>query len=288
MKAGELFKAGKLTEAIEAQIAEVKSHPTDHARRLFLFELLAFNGEFERARKQIDLIDYKEPELQTAVMEYKRCLEAELARKKLFTEGLQPKFLDGLPIPEHIAYRLDAVKAFREGKPVEAGELLAQAATKTTTFQGKLNDKPFTTLRDADDLFSSVLEVFAKGVYFWVPLELVALVTMSPPKTPRDLLWFPARLETQDGSSGEVFLPAIYPKSSEHADPQIRLGRANDWIEHDGGAVLGVGLRDFIVDEDAVGLLDWREFVNETLYPLPEPKAEDAADAADDEATPAD
>ena len=34
----------------------------------------------------------------------------------------------------------------------------------------------------------------------------------------RDLLWAPARLETQEGESGSVFLPALYPDSHTHAD----------------------------------------------------------------------
>ena len=39
MNASELYREGKLQQAIEAQIAEVKSNPLDHSRRLFLFEL---------------------------------------------------------------------------------------------------------------------------------------------------------------------------------------------------------------------------------------------------------
>ena len=44
MNAGELYKAGRLGEAIEAQVQEVKASPLDQSKRLFLFELLAFSG----------------------------------------------------------------------------------------------------------------------------------------------------------------------------------------------------------------------------------------------------
>jgi type VI secretion system protein ImpE len=54
MNASELFKTGMLSDAIAAQVQEVKSHPADHGRRLFLFELLAFAGDLDRARKQIE------------------------------------------------------------------------------------------------------------------------------------------------------------------------------------------------------------------------------------------
>ena len=47
--------------------------------------------------------------------------------------------------------------------------------------RGRLNGKPFEHLRDADDLFGSVLEVLSQGAYYWVPLEQVASLAMSAP-----------------------------------------------------------------------------------------------------------
>ncbi len=38
----ELFKAGKVREAVEALTAYVREHPSDTAQRTFLFELLVF------------------------------------------------------------------------------------------------------------------------------------------------------------------------------------------------------------------------------------------------------
>src|SRR5439155_20295442 len=100
---------------------------------------------------------------------YRGLLDAELARRKVFAEGVDPKFLSA--IPEHTAWRLDALKALRDNKPADAVALLAKADEARPTLKGKLNDKPFATLRDCDDLFGDVLEVMAKGEYFWVPLE---------------------------------------------------------------------------------------------------------------------
>ena len=79
MNASELFKAGKLQEAIDAQTQEVKSHPADHGKRLFLFEMLAFAGNLDRARRQIDAVTYGEVELDTAVVGYRKILDAEHA-----------------------------------------------------------------------------------------------------------------------------------------------------------------------------------------------------------------
>jgi type VI secretion system protein ImpE len=257
MNASEFFKAGQLQEAITAQIQEVKANGADQAKRLFLFELLAFAGELDRAQRQIEAIHHDDPEIDTAVAAYAKLLEAEQQRRRLFRHGVSPQFVG--EAPEHVQLRLDAVNRLRENHPAEAAELLAQAAAATPAIQGELNGKAFDSLRDCDDLFASVLEVISHGgVYYWVPLEQVDTVTMKAPKFPRDLLWLPARLEIRDGPGGDVFLPTLYPGSHEHPDNRLKLGQATDWKSADGGPVLGIGLRTFLVGEDSISLLEWR------------------------------
>ncbi len=256
MTANELFKEGKLTEAIDAQLKEVKARPADHGQRLFLFELLSFAGDLDRAQRQIEAINYNEMELDTAVLTYRRLLDSERARRRLFSESLVPRFFG--PKPEHVGLRLEAVNRIRENRPAEAADLLGKAATLVPEIKGELNGKAFASLRDCDDLLSGVLEVMAQGVYYWVPLEQVDTITIVPPKTPRDLLWLSARLEMTD-SAGNVHLPVLYNGSHEHPDNQVKLGRLTDWKTPEGGPVLGVGARTFLVDEDAVGMLDWRQ-----------------------------
>jgi type VI secretion system protein ImpE len=257
MTATELYKAGKLQEAISAQVQEVKSHPADHAKRLFLFELLAFAGDLERARKHIDVVNYGDLGLDAAVVSYRKLLDAEQARRRFFHEGVRPEFL--AEPPEHVSLRLEAVDRLREGRPADAAALLARAdAGAPGHLRGQLNGKPFDALRDADDLFGTVLEVMAHGSYYWVPLEQVVTLAMNPPRFPRDLLWVPARLELQ-GAAGDVFLPALYPGSHEHPDDQLKLARGTDWKSAEGGPVQGVGLHTFLVGEDPVSLLEWRQ-----------------------------
>ena len=256
MNASELYKAGKLQEAVAAQINEVKSNPLDQNRRLFLFELLAFAGELERAARQIDALKYEQVELAATQQGYRRLLDAEGLRRRLFSESLKPEFF-ATP-PDHVHLRLEAVNRLREGKPAEALAALDQANAALPAVKGTINGKPFDGLRDADDLFAGVLEVMAHGVYYWVPLDQVVAVSSKGPRFPRDLLWLPARLEMDD-ASGEIFLPALYPNSHAHADDQLKLGRTTDWQGGENAPVLGVGLRTFMVGEDALPLLEWRE-----------------------------
>ncbi|HEV2971481.1 MAG TPA: type VI secretion system accessory protein TagJ [Pirellulales bacterium] len=258
MDGHELFQAGKLQEAIDFQIAQVKANPADQGKRLFLFELFAFAGELDRARKQIDALNYDELELQAAVSEYRRLLESEEARRRVFHEGAQPKFLTDSHA-EHVRLRLEALGHLRENRRAEAAESLAQAAEAAPLVKGQLNDRPFDGLRDCDDLFGGVIEVFAQGSYFWVPLEDIELIAINPPRFPRDLLWAGARLETHVGEAGQIFLPALYPDSHTHADEQVKLGRMTDWLGDDDGPVFGRGLRMFLAGEDASTLLEWRQ-----------------------------
>jgi type VI secretion system protein ImpE len=256
MTAAELYKAGKLAEAIDAQIQEVKSNPGDHSRRLFLFELLAFAGELDRARKQIDAIQYGDLALDAAVLSYAQLLDCESKRRKLFTDGLKPEFF--AEPPEHIGWRLEAVNRLREKNQAEAHALLEKANAAIHARKGTLNTRPFTAFRDCDDLFAGVLEVMAHGNYYWVAIEQVRSVASVGPKFPRDLLWLPAKLEMAD-ALGDVFLPAVYPFSHESSDNQIKLGRSTDWKAPEGGPVLGVGLRTYLVDDDALPILEWKQ-----------------------------
>jgi type VI secretion system protein ImpE len=258
MSANDLYKQGKLQDAIETQLKQVKEKPADHGQRLFLFELLAFAGDLDRAQRQIDAIQYGELELDAAVLAYRKLLDSERLRRRLFSESLMPKFF-GDP-PEQVQWRLEGINRLRENRPSEAAQLFAKAAAACPERKGELNGKPFQSLRDCDDLFSGLLEVMAQGQYYWVPLDQVESVTMKAPKAPRDLLWAPARLEMKD-SAGNVYLPLLYPGSHEHPDNQVKLGRMTDWKSAEEGPVQGIGARVFLVDEDAVSLLDWRELV---------------------------
>ncbi len=258
MNATELYQAGQLDEAIAAQVAEVKARPTDQGRRLFLFELLAFAGELDRAQRQIAAVNYGEADLDMATLNYAKLMESELARRRFFGEGIEPEILGTKT--DSMTLRIEAAGMLRLGRAVEARTLIDQANESMPAVVGKLNGRPFAFLRDADDLLAGVLEVMAQGKYFWIGLEQVVGIGTKPPRHPRDLLYLPARLDLE-AETGEVFLPAIYPGTSAQTDPQLKLGRATDWTTAEGGPTLGLGARLFLVDDAEMSLLECREFV---------------------------
>jgi type VI secretion system protein ImpE len=254
--ATELFRAGRLQAAIDAQVQDVKAHPADSGKRVFLFELLAFAGDLDRARRHIDAATYPDPDQDAAAQQYRTLLDAEDHRARVFRDGVMPEFL--IPAPDWVYPRLEAVNALRAGKPADAKALLDKSDEAAPPADLTLNGKPAAGLRDCDDLFGPVLEVLAHGVYYWLPLGQVDAVTANPPKYPRDLIWFPVKLAVKDGPAGDAFLPARYPVPADASD-ELKLGRATDWRQDDGGPVRGVGLRLFLAGDDAVPITEWRE-----------------------------
>lgn len=257
MNAGELYKAGQLQAAVDAQLQEVKNDPDNSTKRVFLFELLAFAGDLDRAQRQLDAVRVDDPDRQLSILAYRQLLDSERARRKLLADGHPPKFL-GESQPEHIRLRLEAVTCLRSARPADAVPLLERANEALEQLDGYLNGIAFKGLRDCDDLLAGVLEVYARGAYYWVPLEQVFQIVIQPPKLTRELLWLPAQLQMVDGQEGGVFLPTLYCGSHEYSDDKIRLGRQTDWKATDGGPTRGAGLKTFIAGEEGVPVLEWR------------------------------
>src|SRR5437868_859806 len=108
MTATEFFTAGRLGAAIETQTGKVKTTPTDQPARLFLFELFAFAGELDRARRQLDLLRYDAPQHSAAVEQFRGALDAETRRRAVFAGTEQPKCIG--VAPDHLRLRLDALR----------------------------------------------------------------------------------------------------------------------------------------------------------------------------------
>lgn len=252
-----LLENNLLADALDAQTAEVKARPGDLAARTLLFEILAYAALWERATRQIDAIGHllaDNPQAQVGVAVYRRLVEAEVRRARLFAEGLPPHF--ALEPPSEVQHHLRALDALRQGKPEEARTHLDQATAERTPRPGTLQGVAFDDVRDADDLLAPVLEVFAPAGYAWVPLEQIQFLEVPAPQTFRDLLWAPAKIATFDGQMGEVHLPALYPGSHLHPDSATHLGRATDWVDLGGGITRGAGLKTFLVGDEAKTLFE--------------------------------
>lgn len=227
MTARELYHAGKLGAAIQALGTELRDNPTDAKRRTFLFELLCFAGEYDRAQKHLDVLAGQGPDAATGALLYRAALNADRMRTDLFTKRDYPE-------------------VHESDVPVS----------------GTLNGKPFESIEDADPRIGPRLEIFAAGQVMWLPLAHVASIEMEAPKRLRDLIWAPALVRTgpafKGTELGEVLLPVLAPLSFKHPDDAVRLGRATVWEEQENGDTIPFGQKMLLVDGDDIPLLELR------------------------------
>lgn len=257
MRAKELLDANQLSAAIAELNQDVKSHPADSRLRTFLFELLCFAGEHERAERQLDVIGLQNESVGIGVEVYRQLLRADKARQRWFAEGLKPTFL--LEPPSWIQYQLEAGNRLRGQQAEEAKALLQEAAHSRPKLTGLVNGKPCADFRDSDDRLGPVLEVFLRENYVWLPFEQVKKITIPPPRQLRDLLWIPATIEAGEGAAGQVYLPVLYVGSHSEDNDQLRLGRITDWRGLGDGLAGGAGQKMFLVDDRELSLLEIRE-----------------------------
>jgi type VI secretion system protein ImpE len=225
MKARELFKAGKLNEAIQAVSAELRDRPSDTQARTFLFELLCFAGEYDRAEKHLRILADSSKEAQLGAILYFSALHGERLRLEQFTGDL----------------------------PVNP---------PTQEFPGSLNGTPFQSIVDAEPRINARLELFAAGAYLWIPFEHIEAIELEAPRRLRDLLWAPALVRTGPGFEGrelgEVLIPVLYPRSFASGSDAVRLGRETHWQETNGEAI-PIGQKMFLVDGEEFPLLEVRK-----------------------------
>ncbi len=257
MDAGELFQAGRLGEAIAAAIQVVKTNPGDMSHRTLLFSLLCFEGDLDRARKQLDVVG-----VQAALSEapaYNNQLVAEQTRRRVLTEGQRPKFL--VEPPARIEKYIQAIEQLRTKQYAQAKALLDAAEEDRAETPGMLNDVPFDDFADADDVTRCILEFQQGQEYYWVPFEQMAhlQVVVPTPLRPRDLYCAPCQLILKDGSTQRGFTPVLYVDSFRQSDPALKLGQSTEFHDIGGDVYCGFGRKQFVageVDPTPLGLSD--------------------------------
>lgn len=253
--------AGNLKNAVEAALATVKANPTNEQARTFLFELSCFSGDWERAERQLDVIGHQDAKAMVGTLIYRQAFEAERKRAKYFSESLKPEFLAAPP--DWVYGLLTANNRLREGNTAEAREILDKVEEERPAFACRVNGKEFSDFRDYNDLTLGILEAIIKDSYVWIPLEQIEKIEIEKPKTLRDLFWIQAKVETENGTNGEVLLPALYNGSWRSENDQVRLGRMTDWRDAGDEIFIGEGMKMFWMDGEDRPILEFEtiEFV---------------------------
>jgi type VI secretion system protein ImpE len=257
MQAEELLRAGQLQEALVALEGQVRSDPADAKLRVFLFQLLAVMGDWERALSQLNV---------AAELDAINLLMAQVCRAALNCEALRAEVFAGKRSPlifgepeEWIGWLVQANQMIAEGKYQGARKLREQAFEAAPAIAGSIDNNRFEWIADADSRLGPVLEAIVDGKYYWVPFTAIKQVRIESPTDLRDMVWSPAQFTWANSGEAAGFIPTRYPGSESSEDNAIQLARKTEWVEHPGDTYLGLGQRVFATDKDEFSLMQVRQ-----------------------------
>jgi type VI secretion system protein ImpE len=269
MPAAELLRDGKLEEALAELQKQVRGAPSDPKLRVFLFQLLAVNGEWDRSLTQLNVAGEMDPGTLAMVQTYREALRCEVLRAAVL-RGERSPLIFGDP-EQWVALLIEAGKLVAQGEYRRAQGLRDQAFEAAPATSGTLKtagageDAPaaFEWIADADGRFGPVLEAVINGRYYWIPFHRIARVEIEEPTDLRDIVWTPAHLAFANGGETVGLIPTRYPGSEDSEDSLIRLARKTEWIELDPETFLGRGQRLLATDQGEHPLMDIRQIVLE-------------------------
>lgn len=247
MTAREALADGRLTDAVELQTAAVNADPSPSAR-LFLVELLTLADRLKEASEQLDAIESGDPAWPATRRRFLQLLRAIRRRNHL---RRRPLFLPDTPT--HATRRWNAARAVEAGNAYRGMQWVDLADAATPEVRGFVDGRPFQGLRDGDERFASVFEVFVGSRYVWVPFEQVRAVVLPEAAGVMELVYRPAELRLTDGRTVNVVFPLVYPLSAESGD-EFALGEAVDWTTENVGPVCAFGAKLYFVGEEELPL----------------------------------
>jgi len=255
MKPEELLRAGDPGAALAALQDQVRSNPSDARLRVFLFQLMTVNGQWQRAAKQLSVLEDMDESTLAMVRTYEDVINCERHREAVFSGRVRPLVM-GEPEP-WVAQLIEAQHALATGDLERFETLNGEALEAAPALSGRINDEPFEWLADADRRFGPVFEMIFNQHYYWVPSGRIKSIKTEAPEDLRDLVWLPAEVTWSNGGQIMVMMPARYPNIGA-AEGQQLLGQHTNWVVHSEGFEEGVGQRMFATDSADYPMLQVR------------------------------
>jgi type VI secretion system protein ImpE len=272
MSADKTLREGKVDEALAELTQKVRANPADPKLRNFLFQLLAVQGQWERALTQLKVAGELDGTALMMVQMYREAIQCEALRAEVFA-GSRAPLVFGEP-EEWLALLMESLRLAAAGNHAQAGELRARAleaapatggsisvATGEQGGENAIRSDDFEWLADADSRLGPVIEAIVNGRYYWAPLHRIKQIDVEAPADLRDMVWLPVHFVWANGGDAVGLIPTRYPGSEKSADSLIRLSRKTDWAEPAPGAYFGLGQRMLATDAGDYALLDVRKIM---------------------------
>lgn len=253
------LKQGDALQALRLLTEQVRGRPQDARLRVFMFQLLAVLGQWERALNQLQVALELDAGMLPMVQTYREAIACETLRLQVFA-GKKVPMLFGEP-EAWVALLIEALLREGRGEPDAARTLRGQALEQAPASAGTLDGQPFAWIADADTRLGPVLEAVINGRYYWLPWNRLAKVDIDPPEDLRDQVWMPAHFEFSNGGDVVGLIPTRYPDTDLAAGDLLAMSRLTDWREVAPGEFVGLGQRLITTDAAEYGLMDIRSVV---------------------------
>ncbi len=261
MSAEEILNSGTLEETLAALMDKVRKDPSDVKQRIFLFQLFAVLGEWERAVKQLKVCGGMDTETLPMVQSYREAIICELVREKVFA-GEKAPVIFGEP-EDWIALMVEALGANVRGDHAAAARLRADAFEAAPAVSGTADGQAFQWIADADMRLGPLLELVMNGNYYWVPFSAIKKLSFEEPIDLRDRVWTPVQITWANGGEVVGFIPTRYPGAPKGSDA-IKLAKVTEWEDLGSDTFAGHGQRLFATDAGDIALMDLREVLFDT------------------------
>lgn len=271
------LREGGIEESLTQLQEQVRKDPSNAKYRVFLFQLLAVLGQWDRAFTQLKVAGELDAGTLAMVQTYREALRCEVLRQAIFA-GKGTPLVFGKP-ERWVALLIEALRLTAEGDNAAAKPLRDEAFDLAPATSGVIDGQPFEWIADADPRLGPIVEAVVNGAYYWVPFHLIKVLRIEEPADLRDLVWTPAQFTWANGGGSVGLIPTRYPGSETNENAQIRLCRRTEWQECGADLFVGLGQRMLATDSAEYPLMEIREI---SLHTAEAPELADAVAEATD------
>jgi Protein of avirulence locus involved in temperature-dependent protein secretion len=256
MQPEDYLSEGKLNAALTALKERARADPSDVRLRIFLFQLLALMGQWERSETQLKVSGELDHANDLLVAAYVQAMREELNRRQVFSGDQVPSVI-GEPA-RWVALLFEALKAQIAGHYEQAMRLRLDAFDQAESTGGSLDGVPFEWIADGDGRFGPCLEIILNRGYSWVPFSRIREIRFEAPSDLRDKVWTAVEITWNNGGQAVGFVPSRYPGSEYCEDPALVLSGKTEWCDLGNDCFVGFGQRMLVTDAGEYPLLDVR------------------------------
>lgn len=257
MQAQTLIREGKVKEALAELFQSVRDNPANLDYRIYLFQLLAVDGQYDRALTQLNVTGEMDPKTLMMVQTYREVIQCEVLRSQVFA-GVKTPLIFGDP-EAWVAPVLESLKQAAAGEHEKAQQLRESAYELIPTISGNINGDAFEWMADADSRIGPFVEAIVNGKYFWIPTTCIKDIHFHEPEDLRDLVWLPTEFTWANEGKAVGFVPVRYIDNASESKPELQLARLTDWQQAADNIYYGLGQRMFATDAGDYSLLDIRD-----------------------------